>query len=219
MNPWFHGGKSLKYALMGHIPPGGRTYGYTYIKGKVGAHYEINEDEATVVRRIFTLYTQDGLSQEAIAATLTAEGIPTPKGPRRLAACTWCQSSIKFVLRNETYVGHKYNGKRKNTYAETYEGRKVRYKHCPRDTWIPVAVPAIIDQATWDKAQALRVTNKKGSPAQPEVHVSTGGWTAPVWRLRLCHVACHESGAPGPLSVRQQQSSLRPPPRRQECAG
>jgi site-specific DNA recombinase len=65
------------------------------------------------------------------------------------------------VLRNEAYIGHKYDGKRKNTYAETDEGRKVRYTHCPREEWIGVAVPAIIDMATWEKAQERRVRNKQ----------------------------------------------------------
>src|SRR5215470_3036931 len=44
-------------AQAGHVPYGRRTYGYRYIKhaGK-GAHYEIDLDEATVVKRIFRLY-------------------------------------------------------------------------------------------------------------------------------------------------------------------
>ena len=83
-----------------------------------------------VVQRIFDMYVS-GMSQEAIAAQLTREGIPTPKGPRRLVACTWRQSSIKFLLRNEAYIGMKYDGKRRNVYVEDDTGRKVRYETLP----------------------------------------------------------------------------------------
>ena len=60
-------------ARAGHVPYGRRTYGYRYVKDNVGAHYEVDDQEAVVVQRIFAMYVA-GMSQEAIAAKLTAGG-------------------------------------------------------------------------------------------------------------------------------------------------
>ena len=65
--------------LAGSVPSGRRTLGYVYVKqAQKGAHYEVDPQEATLVRDIFHRYVVGGLSQEAIAAQLTHEGVPTP---------------------------------------------------------------------------------------------------------------------------------------------
>ena len=74
----------------------GRVYGYTLSPdGKM----VIVEDEAEVVRSIFSYYLYDGMGGSKIAQELNRKGIPTLKG--RL----WGQQTIIRMLRNEKYVG------------------------------------------------------------------------------------------------------------------
>jgi hypothetical protein len=66
------------------------------------------------VKRIFQIYTQEGLSIIAIAQHLTAAGVPTPNehhsiGPRRKRnAGVWQPSSLHEILSNEAYMDTLY---------------------------------------------------------------------------------------------------------------
>ena len=158
-------------AQAGFVPGGKRTLGYDYIKhADKGAHYEINPEEAALVRRIFQLYVQDGLSLYAIARQLTQAGIPTQgdrgiSGPRRtLAVNVWQAASILEILRNETYVGTMYYGKTERLPGLRNPDKKTRWRRTPKAEWIPVAVPPIIPQDLFDAAQAQRQRNAQRSP-------------------------------------------------------
>jgi site-specific DNA recombinase len=125
---------------------------------------EIVESEAEVVRLIFTLYTEgDGesggpLATGKIARKLTALRVPSctdRRGPdagnhqrTKNKAGHWNPSTISCILRNETYVGVWYYGKRTSKITETP---------------IAVEVPAIIDQETWDIARERSKHNKRFS--------------------------------------------------------
>jgi site-specific DNA recombinase len=61
----------------GH-PGGGRApLGYRYMSEPHGGRYEVDEEEANLVRRIYAMCLE-GMSLRAIARRLTAEGLPTP---------------------------------------------------------------------------------------------------------------------------------------------
>ena len=62
------------------------------------------------------------------------------------------------------YVGTKYDNKTRNIPGKNDPDRKTNHERRSKDEWIPVPVPAIIDQQTWQAAQALRVSNQKNSP-------------------------------------------------------
>ena len=130
-----------------------------------GAHYEVHPEEAALVQRIFRLYVEGGRSVEAIAALLTAEGIPTPKDQRRtLPVRVWHPSSISAILRNTAYIGTVYEGKTQNIPGKSNPDRKTRHRRVPREEWIPIAVPPIIDPATFEAAQARAMANRQQSP-------------------------------------------------------
>jgi site-specific DNA recombinase len=59
---------------------GGRAYGYKPVPGKPG-ELEIIEEEAAIVRRIFSEY-QGGATPRTIAGRLNAEGVSPPRGKR-----------------------------------------------------------------------------------------------------------------------------------------
>src|SRR5260370_42346895 len=65
----------------------------------------INEAEAGVVRRVYEMYTVEGLSIAEIARRLNREGIP----PRR--ASRWERSVVWGMLRNPAYRGVACFGK------------------------------------------------------------------------------------------------------------
>lgn len=100
-------------------------------------------DTAQVVRDIYTR-TIAGESNAAIARHLTAAGIAPPRparSPHRPAA--WIGSTIHRIIRNPAYAGHR-----------THHGVIV----APA-TWEP-----IVDQDTWDRANAILDARHTGAP-------------------------------------------------------
>jgi site-specific DNA recombinase len=127
-----------------------------------GAHYEIHPEEAALVQRIFQLYVEGRRSLDAIAALLTAEDIPTPADQMRtLPARVWHRSTLAHILHNTVYIGTLYEGKTHNLPGKRNPDRKTRHQAAPREEWIPVPVPPIIDQATFEDAQAPLIHNKR----------------------------------------------------------
>ena len=82
-------------------------YGYRYIRktDEAPATYLIEEAEARVVRRIFEMYTVEGLSIGEITRRLNTERIPTRRASR------WERSVVWAVLRNPAYRGAACFGK------------------------------------------------------------------------------------------------------------
>ena len=74
-----------------------KTYGFRCCDK---AHWEIDPEEANVVRRIFAEYAA-GFSLTKICARLNESGIPSPGGEER-----WYAKSISQMLHNEKYIGH-----------------------------------------------------------------------------------------------------------------
>ena len=124
-------------AKQGRIPVGSVPYGYRRRDdGKPCVH----EPEAEIVRRIFQLCINGGLGTQLIAMQLTAEG-----------ERSWHDGSVHRILRNEAYRGTWWYGKAR--YVTTERGKRVHKQS--RDGWIGIPFPAIIDDETWDRAQAL----------------------------------------------------------------
>ena len=131
-------------AKQGRVPTGGLPYGYRIgDDGRPG----VVEEQAEVVRRIFHMYVHEGMGSPSIAVRLTDEGIPT-----QTDKSLWRQSYIHYVLANATYTGTWVYGKERH--ISTEDGTK-SYDQ-PRDTWIEVPVPPLVDEETWERAQALK---------------------------------------------------------------
>ena len=130
-------------AKQGRIPIGNVPYGY-----RIGddGRPEIAEDEAEVVRRIFSMCVRDDLGARVIGQRLMADGVPVANGGKR-----WWDGQVYRILSNETYKGTWWYGKAR--YVSTEDGTRVYEKD--RETWIPVPFPQIVDEQTWDMAQSL----------------------------------------------------------------
>lgn len=142
-------------ALQGKVVRNPFMYGYDYNKeeGKL----EINEKEAEIVRLIFDLFTRPNDKVQGIngiANYLTEMKIPTKKGKS-----IWHRQVVRQILKNEAYVGRFYHnrwdteGILGNKYRDSDE--KVTMKERPRDEWILVPCPQIIDEDVFNHAQKL----------------------------------------------------------------
>lgn len=145
----------------GQIIMGNAPLGYRYIpksKTEIG-HLELNSDEAKIVKYIFDLYVNKKLKGTQIADRLNGECVPC-RGAK------WWSRQIYEVLKSERYIGLVYMHKniavepkkklKVNPYRKTKNsGRLPR----PRDEWIEIPIPAIVDKTTWDKAQELLKQN------------------------------------------------------------
>ena len=124
------------------IMNGSGVYGYR--RGKDG-RFELDPDQAAVVRRIFAKY-QAGYSSAAIAADLNASGLKTSRGGR------WSFSTVLRIVSNERYTG-------------TYIWADVR---------IPGGMPAIISRPDWERAQAMREKTGRHIEQSPMDFLLTG---------------------------------------------
>jgi len=122
---------------------------------------EIDEETAPVVRRIFEMYA-NGATIRAIAKQLTDERVPTkfdregsPKQrpQKRYGYGVWSITLLQRMLNNSTYAGRAYWNKRT---AVTRTTRRVR----PREEWIEIPVPPIIDEALFQHVQRRLELNK-----------------------------------------------------------
>ena len=118
-----------------------------------------------------------------IAATLTAEGIPTPGGKRK-----WGQECVKSILTNEKYKGDALLQKVFTT--DYLTKRKKKNEGEVPQYYVTENHPAIIDAETFDLVQAKMASRSpgKGRISSASVFCSTircgdcGGWFGPkVW--------------------------------------
>ena len=145
----------------------GAPYGYRYIRktDQALAAYRVIDAEASVVQRVYEMYTVACLSMAEITRRLNAEGIPTRKQSAR-----WERSVIWAMLRNPAYRGAASFGKTRIagrvrvTRALRRRGGLVSSDSVgherPREDWIEIPVPALVSEESFARAQELLHENK-----------------------------------------------------------
>jgi site-specific DNA recombinase len=148
----------------------GAPFGYRYVRKSdhADARYEVVEHEAVVVRDIFRRYTEDDVSIAGLCRWLESQGVSTRSGKTR-----WDRATVWGMLRNPAYAGRAAFGKTAIAHGDrpalNRTGRlagKTRSTNSTvreRDTgeWVEVAVPAIIDEATFELAARRLADNKR----------------------------------------------------------
>ncbi|HEV2403207.1 MAG TPA: recombinase family protein, partial [Candidatus Saccharimonadales bacterium] len=134
------------------------------VKGKGASRVEgrlvINKEEAKVVRMVFDWIGNEGISLKEVIRRLFDMGIP-PKKRKRL---NWTSGPITRLARNESYTGRYFWFKAeavvpKNPQAKT---QKYQYRHTlktsrrrkPKEEWLPLKIPRIIDDEIYERVQA-----------------------------------------------------------------
>jgi site-specific DNA recombinase len=186
-------GHAAKVAA-GNMPGRGRpVFGYRQVGQKKDIQFEIVEDEAEVIRRIFELYVIDGLGVQAIADQLTAERVPscadrlqwrakkdsvkalgdewTPKKTR--GAAEWAPGMIYPILKSETYTGVWYANRYRMVKAEEKRGQRgkaTQRTRRPREDWHALPVPAIVTRPMWESAQRRLKSGRLAARGGQPVH-------------------------------------------------
>src|SRR5918996_1615083 len=145
----------------------GAPYGYRYIKKSETstAFYEVIEEQASVVRQVYGLYTEEGQSIGAIVRWLNAQGIPTRKGNS-----LWERTTVWAMLRNPAYQGMACFGKTEKAERQKvtrllrqrggFSSRSSANKERSRKEWIAIPVPAIVRAETFALAEERLQQNK-----------------------------------------------------------
>jgi site-specific DNA recombinase len=127
------------------------------------ARLVVFEPEAAIVRRIFDDYTTGGHSTREIVRRLHADGVASPKGQRPI----WGTSTISRILHNEAYIGRTYFN-RTESVSDHRPGRRSKQVPRPREEWIPIAIPSIVDQGTFEAVNQVTRDNSRWSPRRAE---------------------------------------------------
>jgi len=157
----FRRGK-LQKARDGHYITGRPAYGYSYTprRDAMPGRISVNEPEAELVRRVYGWFTDEQTTIRQIIKRLNA-GPDLPRSGRP----AWSPSTIHHILADPIYAGTAYA----NRYAyvaatkprSPHGSRNSAGRRClkPREQWIAIPVPALVDQGTWDQAQAQLARN------------------------------------------------------------
>ena len=137
-------------AKRGRMPIGSLPYGYRI--GEDGRPV-IDPVEGPVVQRIFRAYVQEDKGVPTILQELTPDEAPLRKGSKW---GSWSSSQIHRMLGAEVYIGTWWYGKERHTLTE--EGRRRLAQ--PRETWIKMSFPPLVDRETWDRAQVLKIERR-----------------------------------------------------------
>lgn len=143
----------------------------------------IDDEAAEVVRHIFTWYTVEGLSKNAIVRRLNDLGISNPttyklqKGlsyanpHMKYDSPLWRERTVGFMLENEMYIGSMVQGRNR---IKSYKIHK--QIQTPKEEWfvVPNVHEAIVEESTFLKAQDLLRRSTRVSVAQKDVHLFAG---------------------------------------------
>jgi len=157
----FRRGK-LQKARAGQWTAGKSPYGYRYVPKRDGVpgHLVIDEAEAAVVRLLYRWLIDEQMTVRQILKRLAA-GPWRPRSGRRL----WSNSVVHRILSDPVYTGTGYHNRytfevpRRPRTRGPRSGERTCRRPRPREEWVAIPVPAIIDAATYEQASAQLARN------------------------------------------------------------
>ena len=160
-----HAARSGSVSVFGRAP-----FGYRYIDRRAGggtARFEVADDQAEVVRRIFMWVVDEGFSLAEIGRRLGDQGVASPSGRPR-----WLSSTLASMLANPTYAGTAMFGRTRLGPPRQELRRPRRLKGGPlrksesiyrteASEQVAIAVPAIVEPEVFEAARARLAENRK----------------------------------------------------------
>lgn len=148
-------------ALNGCWPGGKPPYGYVTVARGNRKYLEVDEEEAHVVRLIFSWYVSDKWSTIKITDQLNAMGVipaQIKRGVKKVTRGQWTPATVADIIRNPTYKGE-------------FPYRKFTKTDKPV---VMVQVPAIVEAALWNAAQQQKEINSKRVRSSRREYLLTG---------------------------------------------
>lgn len=124
---------AYRYLNARGAPTGRAPFGY---QRSATGDFEVVEDQAAIVRRIFEMYGTGTWSAQAVAGRLNDEGVARPRARSKHG---WLPDTVVDTLRNVAYVGKTYSESRARRRGELIEAQ-----------W-----KAIVDEALFCRVQDL----------------------------------------------------------------
>jgi site-specific DNA recombinase len=166
-------------ARQGKVNWGGNPpYGFNYARKTDVMPQQVSIDlsEAAVVRKMYQWLVEEQLSSYAIQRRLVEQETPT----RKQNTQGWAQSSVVKILSSSIYKGetfynrtHYVDVKRargKAGYKDLRPGNLKGRANRPREEWIKVSVPVIIDPELWQMAQHQLAINRERAKKNNSKH-------------------------------------------------
>jgi site-specific DNA recombinase len=160
----FRRGK-LQKAREGHFIGSRAPYGYRYIPKRDGVpgHLVVDETESELVRMLYGWLIEERMTVRQILKRLN-EGSWLP----RSGGARWSASVVHRILSDPTYSGTAYANRYRYVPPEKPRARGPRRsgentsrKLRPKEEWIPIPVPPLIDRETHRLAQAQLERNAR----------------------------------------------------------
>ncbi|MFD2117955.1 recombinase family protein [Paenibacillus yanchengensis] len=151
-------------ALRGNFTGSRPPYGYSAKKINGRNQLIPQPEQVPIVQLIYQLYTTNQLGEKAIVTYLNDQHIKAPRGG------LWGVTSVSRILQNEAYAGKnrfsKFETKKVYTNVNDTAERKTVLVQKPKHLWryaknITTHKP-IIDEATFQLAQTIRLERSKG---------------------------------------------------------
>jgi site-specific DNA recombinase len=144
-------------------------FGYRYVPKDQGgglARFEVVAHEAEVVRLVFGWIAHDRLSLREVCRRLQEARVQSRKGQP-----IWYASTLRGMLVNTAYIGRAVYGHSRYLPARLRLRPLRGHPHpsarpsarvaVPREEWIEVPVPALVDAAVFEAAQAQLAENRQ----------------------------------------------------------
>jgi site-specific DNA recombinase len=190
----------------------GAPYGYRYVtrdRGGGTARFEVVPEEARVVRLVFAWVGLDRLSLREVCRRLQRAGCRTRSGTPR-----WWASTLHGMIENPAYTGTAMYGRfhavepkprlRPVRNRSSRSSRPTTRMPAPREEWVPVPVPAIVDPAVAEAAHAQLEENRRRKRQQ----LQGLGWLLQgLVVCRRCGYAYYGKATPG-LSERHRPGAF-----------
>jgi site-specific DNA recombinase len=147
----------------------GAPFGYRYVSRTQGggvARFEVVEEEAHIVQLIFAWVGLDRMSLREVCRRLRQTGCQTRGG-----ATSWYASTIRGMLDNPAYIGRAAFGRarflpprprlRPIRGHQKPSPRATSRVPMPREEWIEIPVPPIVDPAVFEAVRAQLEENRR----------------------------------------------------------
>jgi site-specific DNA recombinase len=159
-----HAAQEGRVGILCHAP-----YGYRYLnklEGSGEARFEIVFDEARIVRQVFMWVGQERCTINEVCRRLHQAGIRTQTGKEH-----WDHKTIWDMLKNPAYKGEAAFGKTRWTPVgprlRAPRGRPEPSRRgyagndAPKEEWITIPVPALVDEALFEAVQEQLEENRR----------------------------------------------------------